>query len=209
MQVAASQWCQLGYVAHRLGGARLGMLLDVTTLQVVEDVFSFGYHIGIRFRKSVNGSCNGQFSQMNFDDVDIGVDITDTQQWAVVFSSLNIANAGDGRYKIGIRGNSGGNAMISVRGGSFWGALKQGVVWDNSGRVVVTDSIFSAWNKTLPAVQLTSGRASFQNNFFQDAIGTAIQVDETVDRVMVVGNELAGNKIVNGGKDTLVANNHA
>jgi len=45
------------------------------------------------------------------------------------------------------------------------------------------------------------------DNFFQDTIGTAIHVGPSADRVMITGNQLAGNpvKIENG--LTMSANN--
>jgi hypothetical protein len=57
--------------------------------EIVEDVFSLGYHIGMAFHQSEHLSCNGQFTDINFDDVDIGI-------------NLNLANAGSGSSHIGI-----------------------------------------------------------------------------------------------------------
>lgn len=180
-----------------------------TDWEIVEDVFSFGYHVGIRFSQSKAGSCNGQFTDINFDDVDIGVDATDTQRPAVVFSNLNIANAGDGRTRVGILGRPGGNAQVIVRGGSFWGELKQAVQWDNAGSVRLTDSTVQAWDNASAAVEIMSGRGYVQGSFFQDATGVAVLISAGADRAMVTGNELAGNTIEDQGQLTLVANNHA
>ena len=182
--------------------------LQRTDWEIVEDVFSFGYHIGMRFSKSAAGSCNGQFTDINFDDVDIGVDATDTQQPSIVFSNLNIANAGDGSTRVGIVGRPGGEAYVIVRGGSFWGDLSQAVQWNNAGSIRLSDSTIQAWDNTNAAVQLTAGRGYVQGTFFEDTIGVAVQIDEGADRVMVTGNELAGNTITNNGNLSLIANNH-
>ena len=48
--------------------------------------------------------------------------------------------AGDGLQKIGILGTEGGSAMITIRGGSFWGDLNAAVLWQGSGMVRVSDS---------------------------------------------------------------------
>ncbi len=45
------------------------------------------------------------------------------------------------------------------------------------------------------------------NCFFEDSIGTAIEIGSDTDRVMVVGNQLTGNKLIINNPDTInVAN---
>jgi hypothetical protein len=78
-----------------------------TDWEVVQDVFSWGYRIGARFRSSPNGAMNGQMSNVNFDNVDIGLQMSNTQPYAVHISNLNIANAGGGTNHIGIQGLTG------------------------------------------------------------------------------------------------------
>jgi hypothetical protein len=56
------------------------------------------------FRAGNYGSLNGQFSNINFDNVDVGIDIYDTQPYGIMFSNLNLANAGGGNTRIGILG---------------------------------------------------------------------------------------------------------
>ena len=202
-------WAPLKSAAHNWQHTHaVGLDLQRTDWEVVEDVFSFGYHVGLRLRKSSNGACNGQFTDINFDDVDIGVDAHDTQEYACIFSNLNIANAGDGVFKIGIRGSDGGSARVTVRGGSFWGSLNAAVDWQNSGMVRVSDSTVHAWNKSMPAVSVSNGRAMLMGNAFHDVVGTAIYIGPDADRVVVTSNELAGNSISVENKLALVANNH-
>ena len=202
-------WAPLKSAAHRWQHTHAVSLdLQRTDWEVVEDVFSFGYHVGLRLRKSVSGACNGQFSDINFDDVDIGIEAQDTQEFACIFSNLNVANAGDGLYKIGILGTDGGSAMVTVRGGSFWGDLNAAVVWQGSGMVRVSDSTVHAWNKSIPAIHVAAGRAMLMGNAFHDVTGTAVRIGPAADRVVVSSNELAGNTISVENKLALVANNH-
>jgi hypothetical protein len=56
-----------------------------TDWEIVEDVFSIGYHIGMSFQKSVYGSCNGQFTDINFDNVDIGIEVFYTKHGEFYF----------------------------------------------------------------------------------------------------------------------------
>lgn len=77
------------------------------------------------FTASVNGATNGQFTDIDFDNVDIGIYLNNTQAYGAIFSNLNLANAGNGNTRIGIYGDSGGSSHIIVRGGSFWGNFNQ------------------------------------------------------------------------------------
>ncbi|HEY3854141.1 MAG TPA: glycosyl hydrolase family 28-related protein [Verrucomicrobiae bacterium] len=178
-----------------------------TDWEVVEDVFSWGYNIGARFRSSSNGAMNGQMSNVNFDNVDIGLQMINTQPYAVHISNLNIANAGGGTNHIGIQGVSGGTSQLNVNGASFWGSLRQGVSWKNSGLLSLSNARFLQWDSSLPCVSIASGRAILQGNFFNDNTGVAIQVLSSVYRVMVLGNMLAGNTVSLAGAGTYSANN--
>eukprot|EP00937_MAST-01D_sp_MAST-1D-sp2_P006481 g6481.t1 len=179
-----------------------------TDWEVVQDVFSFGYHVGLRLRSSGAGACNGQFSNVNFDDVDVGIDALATQEWACVVSNLNVANAGDGLVRVGVRANS-STAKLSVRGGSFWGALRQAVDWDGEGSFLrLSDSTVHAWDAARPAVDVRSGRAMLVGNVFKDAVGTAVRVGAAADRVVLTSNELAGNTLDVQNKLTLLSANH-
>ncbi len=177
-----------------------------TDWEVVEDVFSWGYSIGARFRASAHGSMNGQMSNINFDNVDIGLQVSDTQPYAVHISNLNIANAGGGTNHIGIEGLPGAGGL-NVNGASFWGSLYQPVSWDNSGLLTLSNARFLSWSSAYPAINLISGRAILRGNYFTDNVGVGIQVGPRTDRVIILGNMLVGNTVRNSGPRTLSANN--
>ena len=177
-----------------------------TDWEVVQDIFSWGYYIGARFRASANGSMNGQMSNVNLDNVDIGLQMIDTQPYAVHISNLNIANAGGGTNHIGIQGLV-GNAGLNVNGATFWGSLYQPVSWANSGLLTLSNARFLSWSASLPCIQITSGRAILQNNYFTDNIGVAIRVTPSAQRVMVLGNMLNGNTVNLNAAITTSANN--
>jgi hypothetical protein len=179
-----------------------------TDWEVVQDIFSWGYSIGARFRASASGAMNGQMSNVNFDNVDIGLQLSATQPFAVHVSNLNIANAGGGTNRIGIQSLPGGSCDLNVNGASFWGSIRQGVSWNCTDLLSLSNARFLAWDPTLPAIDILSGRAMIEGNFFQDLIGTAIHVGTNSDRVMIVNNELVGNTLSLQGPRTLSANNH-
>ena len=122
-----------------------------------------------------------------FDQVDIGIDVSHTQTMGILFSNLNLANAGGGSIRFGILGREvkGANASdvaVVIRGGSFWGHFEQNIVWAHPGLISVSDSLFIAWNQTKPCIDIQKGRAMINNNYFKDKIGNAITVSENVDR---------------------------
>jgi len=178
-----------------------------TDWEVVEDVFSWGYHVGALFNASSHGAMNGQMSNVNFDNVDVGLDLYQTQAYAVHISNLNIANAGGGSTRIGILGESGGSAQLNVSGASFWGSINEAVSWRASGLLSLSNARVLSWNSGSAAIDLEAGRAMIHDNFFQDVIGTAIKVGAGTDRVMISNNELTGNTIVSAGTLTVLSNN--
>ena len=62
--------------------------------EVVEDIFAWGYLTGVELSGSKHGGMNGQMSNINLDNVDVGFDLRETQPYVVHVSNLNIANAG-------------------------------------------------------------------------------------------------------------------
>ena len=184
-----------------------------TDWEVVQDVFTWGYGTGARFHGSPNGNggMNGQMSNVNFDNVDIGLDLTETQDYAVHISNLNIANAGSGANRIGIRSQTaqtGKKAQLTVNSASFWGGFRQCVSWNNEGFLSLSHARCLAWDNTQPAIDILFGRAMLSENYFTDSIGTAFHVGTSADRVMIINNELVGNTINNQGPRTIMANNH-
>jgi hypothetical protein len=200
-----------------------------TDWEVVEDIFCWGYKVGIEFSASKHGAMNGQMADVNLDNVDVGFDVSATQPYAVHVSNLNIANAGAGTQHVAIWGRpSGQKAELSVRGASFWGLIKQALRWENSGAVSLSDARLISVDIQRPMMEILAGRALIHDNFFQPnrqahiadnrshgpvparqpAGAIAVRIGPGVDNVMVCGNQLGGNRIVNeAGNRALLADN--
>jgi hypothetical protein len=177
-----------------------------TDWEVVQDIFSWGYNIGARFRASTNGAMNGQMSNINFDNVDIGLQLTATQPYAIHIANLNLANAGGGTHHIGIQALP-GPSELNVNGASFWGEIRQPVSWGSTGLLTLSNARLLSWDPSSPAIAILQGRAVLQGNYFTDNLGTAIHVGPAANRVMILGNMLAGNALSLQGPNTLNANN--
>jgi len=201
-------------------------IFERTDWEVVEDIFSWGYHVGIEFSGSLkgamntqmSGAMNGQMTDIDLDNVDIGLDVHATQPYAVHISNLNIANAGGGAEHVAIWGRKGSRAELSVRGASFWGFIKQVLRWENPGTVSLSDARLIPWNIQRPVIELLAGSALIHDNVFQpyrqehiedywnhDPVpagsqGTAVQIGPGVNHVMVHNNQLNGNRIINESK---------
>jgi hypothetical protein len=188
-------------------------IIERTDWEVVEDVFSWGYQTGMAFRKSIYGACNGQFTDINFDQVDIGIEVSYTQLYGIFFSNLNLANAGGGSNRIAILGRHGNrtnitDASVVIRGASIFGQFEQNIVWTHPGVISISDSLFIGWNHTRPCIDIQAGRVMINNNYFKDTIGNAITVHENIDRVTITNNQLNGNTLnVPTKSNILVANN--
>ena len=206
-------WSSDGSLWNWINNHGITFLFQRTDWEVVEDVFSWGYQTGMAFRASSYGACNGQFTDINFDNVDIGIDVSYTQPWGIMFSNVNLANAGGGSNRIGILGRAMNgshptDASVIIRGASFWGEFTQNLVWNHTGLISISDSLFYAWNKTYSSINIQHGRAMINNNYFSDNIGTAIRISPDADRITVTNNQLNGNQLDAPSKSSvLVANN--
>jgi hypothetical protein len=191
----------------------ISFLFQRTDWEIVEDIFSIGYHIGMAFHSSEHGSCNGQFTDINFDNVDIGIEVLHTQLPGILFSNLNLANAGAGSNQIGILGREVNetkplDVAVVIRGASFWGRFQQHILWSHHGLISISDSLFRQWNITSSAIEIQRGRAMINNNYFTDNIGNAVTVSEDVDKVTITNNQFNNNTLNIVTKPTvLVANN--
>jgi hypothetical protein len=202
--------------------------------EVVENVFCWGYRVGIELSNSKDGATNGQMTDVNLDSVDIGIDAQVTQKQGVTFSNLAIANDNRGRDHVAIwgRGAPGGAAqsrpvngpnsvdpnpaVLFIRGGSFWGQLNRVVKWENSGAISLSDSRLIPWVLNGPMVEVLTGQAMIHDNSLllypevvpSAATGTAILVGPWVESASVHDNQLNGNRIENqAGEHATIANN--
>ncbi len=192
--------------------------------EVVENIFSWGYRVGMELSASKDGATNGQMSDVDFDGVDVGILASATQQPGVSISNLAIANDDRGRDHIAIWGRSARQGAVQVRqlngrdvtepttvvlfvrGGSFWGEIYRVVKWENPGLVSLSDSRLVPWELHGPMVELLGGQSILHDNSFSiypDVVkgagpGTGVLVGPAVTDVIVHGNLMNGNRIENG-----------
>jgi hypothetical protein len=96
-----------------------------------------------------------------------------TQLPGILFSYLNLANAGAGSNQIGILGRQVNetkvlDAAVVIRGASFWGRFQQHIVWSHPGLILISDSLFRQWNKTSTAIEIQQDRAMISNNYLNN-----------------------------------------
>jgi hypothetical protein len=187
-------------------------LFQRTDWEIVEDIFCWGYRVGVEFSASKFGGMNGQMTDINFDNVDIGIDAVQTLPYAVHISNLNIANDGAGTEHIGIRGRANAKgADISIRGASFWGRIHQVVRWENPGTLSLGDSRIVQWTDRQPALEFLAGTALIHDNVFSRYAKRAMPVLRVGPEVGLIDfhdNLLNGGTIANeaGAKARLSTN---
>lgn len=189
-----------------------GFIFQRSDWEVVEDIFVWGYRSGVELSASQHGAMNGQMANMNLDNVDVGIDITDTQPYAIHISNLNIANAGAGDRHIGIWGRPGGadHAELTIRGASFWGSLHQAIRWENPGVLSLSDSRIVQWTRKQPAIEILAGTAQIHGNSFRawkGRTGPAFRVGAGPRAVQFYRNVLHGNQVDKPGRNVKAADN--
>jgi hypothetical protein len=204
-------WTQDKRVVDYTTNHATGFTFRRTDWEVVEDVFVWGYQTGIRLAASPKGAMNGQMSNVNLDNVDIGLDVEATLPYAIHFANLNIANAGAGKRHIAIWGHGDQPAEITIRGASFWGLLNQALVWANPGTISLSDSRVVEWNSAQhPAMIVQRGRAILHDNSFvvrNRQTGVAVRIDEGAENAIVHHNLLNGHAVKSEGTRRIVEGN--
>jgi hypothetical protein len=178
--------------------------------EVAQDVFAWGYAVGMEFSRSQHGAPYGQFSNITLDAiVSIGVDVQAADQQGLQFSNLSLIGRGRGLL---LHPDSGPVSVVNA----VIRATKQPVRIEGGQLQLANSRIFPEYDSKESApydgprtmIKIVKGRAIINGNLFQDEQGTAVEVDDGVDRVIIVGNELAGNKLVIGKAfRAVVANN--
>lgn len=187
-----------------------------TDWEVLEDVFSWGYSTGLLLTNSTVldpttnttiGAFNGQCTDIQFDAVDVGIDVEATDPYGVFFSNLNLANAGcwqdppSGCSQVGIRCKGNGcQSNVVVRGASFWGAFKQAVVWSGPGFFTISDSTVESWDPKGPAaIEASAGRIGIRGCTFGTATpspgAVAVLLGADVSGAVVTANDLLGSTV--------------
>ena len=184
--------------ANSRGNGR-ALVMKRSDWQIVHNFFAYGYHVGVQFAKGVDGfGMNGQFSNLNFDAHNVPLDVYSTSPINnVMITNLNAVCTGQyGQdVRIGLVGHAAGGPIggIQIVNGCFWGHFNKIIHWE-TGNLHVSATQFRGWAKGKTAIEIIGGRASLHNNYFEDALGTAIDVRST-ERVVISGNQLIGNPI--------------
>ena len=170
--------------------------------EVVENIFCWGYRVGMELSQAKEGGMNGQMSDVDMDSVDIGIDARYTQPPGVAISNLAIANDGKGTDHIAIWGRHGPDgANLFIRGGSFWGDLNRVVLWEGPGTISLSESCLVPWSNKGAMVELSSGQAMIHDNLttlYKDMhgkLGSAVLIHGGVRGAIIHGNVLDGNTI--------------
>jgi hypothetical protein len=194
-----SAWTLANGVAIRLGRC---------DEEFIHDVFAMSYAKGFQLNSSTRtqGATYGVFDNISFDTVDVGVEANATSMLGVQISNYHFTSGG-GSYHHAVWGRpSGAIAQINVINGSFSGNITNAILWNNTGIVSLSGSRMMEWYSAgTYAVEIDSGRAIIQDNFFSDNFwgnGNAsvkstsgILVGSGADRVILSGNQMTGNTI--------------
>lgn len=190
-----------------------------TGWEVVQDIFSWGYHVGMMLGTVQGAGMSGLMTNVSFDNVDVGLDVLGTDINAhVQISNLYLASDPQPDPKVEQRSTHIGilaypgdsDAMLNVSNVTFWGYWQQAVKWDNSGVFSISNGRFTTTTPPPhlnPKIEILHGRAMIHDNYFADDNGVAIHVGTDAGDVMISNNLLEGNQINNEGHSTVESNN--
>lgn len=212
-RVLAFQWAQA-----------TAFIFQRTDWEMVQNIFCWGYRVGIELSASKDGAMNGQLTNVGLDAVDIGILARDTQGPGVSFTNLSIANDNNGREKIAILGEDGeqeapnrvitGTSYIYINGGSFWGVWNRIVKWGASGVITLANSRLTPFRENGPLIEVTAGQATIHDNTIsayprvRTAPGVAIRIGPQAGSVIFHDNQLNGHTIFNEAGDRATVHNN-
>ncbi|GHA10904.1 hypothetical protein GCM10008090_20810 [Arenicella chitinivorans] len=220
-----------GYIANN----GVALWLRKSDWQIVNNFFCFGYKIGVKFDKEAektNGSgqtyylgalggqgTNGQFTNLNIDAANIGIEADYIATQGVTLSNVNIACSSfygaTTRIAITQPQNAQYRGPFTITNGNFWGDFATNIIsfagtnpGVEPGPLRVSNCHFNGWTG-VAAISLVSGRASIQGNYFKDLRGKSVYIGSGCDRVIIMGNHFVGNPVENYGSPnlTIIANN--
>ena len=195
-----------------------------TDWEMVQNIFCWGYRVGIEFSASKDGAMNGQLINVGLDAVDIGILARETQGPGVSFTNLSIANDNNGREHIAILGVDGekeasnrvitGTSFIYINGGSFWGAWNRIIRWQTTGVITLANSRLTPFRENGPLIEITAGQATIHDNTIsayprvRTMPGVAIQIGPLAGSVIFHDNQLNGHTIFNEAGDRATIHNN-
>jgi len=209
------------------GREGFAIVLRRSDWQIVHNVVLLGYHVGILFghglhlttpeedptrARNLSNGCNGQFSNVNIDVGDVGLDIYNTSGAGISFANLSVActNNFDHTIRRAIwahpldpseRGRDDYQiSALNIVNGSFWGGSNQIILWERGGPLQVSNSLFRNWERGEPAIRVAGGRALISGNTFLFDGGddmkagprTAVEVGPAAEGAIIMGNDLHG-----------------
>jgi len=177
--------------------------------ELVNNVFAWGYSIGMGFQDLGQGTTAASMTNVVFDSVGTGIDLYDSN--TLVVTNLLVWNSTDTsvpRKGIWNHANA-SSAALSIVNATIGGGTHQAVLWEQGGMLKLSNAKIQKVESPTASVAVVDGNAMVQDNAFEGALaGTAdVYVGPAADRVIITGNMLFGGTITVSNSTTLQANN--
>jgi hypothetical protein len=199
----------------QIAKSAVALILKRSDWQIVHNFFAFGYHVGVQLVAGAgNMGTNGQFSNLNLDATNVGIDIYSISPAGIQISNLNATGTRildqDARRAIWAHANPNPIGPLTIHNGSFWGDFANEIIlWEQGAMLQVSSSLFNGWQPGNAAIRILGGRAIIQGNCFADRIGRSVAISAQAQQVVVTGNQLLDNPIESYGHEhqRLINNN--
>jgi hypothetical protein len=204
-------WDDTAFAKSFTASEGVALVLRRSDWQIVHNFFGLAYHSGILFGGEIQTpggqegeGCNGQFSNINLDGADVGLDIYTTSGAGIHFSNLNIACTHDFGQSIrrGIWSHAPipatqahPNSLCNIVNGSFWGTFgNEAVLWEQ-GPLNISSSLFRQLPQDGTAIRLVGGNAILTGNRFEgDVSAVAVALSQNAGSI-IAHNNLGGLQI--------------
>jgi hypothetical protein len=179
----------------------VALILKRSDWQIVHNFFAYGYHVGVQLLSGAgNLGANGQFSNLNLDATNVGIDIYAIAPAGIQISNLNATGTRilnqDARRAVWAHSNPHSIGPLTIHNGSFWGEFQEEIIlWEQGAMLQVASSLFNGWRPGGAAVRIVGGRATIQGSCFADRIGRSISIGAEAQQVIVTGNQLLDNPV--------------
>ena len=164
--------------------------------EIMSDITTSGYHIGLNFVSSTYGATNGQIKNLTCNNADMGIYLATTQEYGVFITNFSVQISNEASTAVGISHHAGATANLTVTGAAFSGPANYDVYWNSAGTISIANSNFNQWNSTNSAVLVYVGQIILTGDSFASGTGNAVTATSGCTRALLTGNDSGGNSLI-------------
>lgn len=155
----------------------------------VLNTFCYGYHVGFRFLRTREGTCNGSFVGIGADGCHTCVQVDEASPFGLLITNGQFV-AFEGEDPTHVRVGEANSGLVRFSNCSFWGAARRCGYLQGTGTVQFADCSFMNWSEDMPCLEARGGSLTVRGCEFQGE-GAHFRLTAHVRRAILTENLLS------------------